>query len=84
MGSSITDFDLLGIESDFDYNMYSTANGATPGANDTSPPGNLDALFKSVTAPVNPHLEGTGHNALDTGADLSSTFTIDGDGDGRP
>ena len=78
------DFFLEGTVADFDYNMYENALGFTTGANDKAPPGDPESLFISVTAPVNLHLEASGHDAIDTGTDLSSSFTDDIDGQTRP
>ena len=80
-----TDFDLAGTVDYFDYNMYSTTAGGFPtGANDKSPPADLDDLFFSIAASSEDlHIEDAGHDAVDTGLDLSSTFTTDIDADAR-
>ncbi|MHC4210820.1 MAG: right-handed parallel beta-helix repeat-containing protein, partial [Planctomycetota bacterium] len=79
-----TDIDIGGTVDYADYNMYQTASGFTAGANDQSPPADLDNLFVSIAAGSEDlHLEPSGHNALDTGLDLSSSFTTDIDGETR-
>jgi hypothetical protein len=70
----------------FDHNMYSSLLGPTPGANDKSPPADLDDLFYTIAAGSEDlHLEDSGHDAVDTGLDLSTTggFTTDIDEDTR-
>jgi hypothetical protein len=84
LGSAVNDFELDGPVSYFDYNMYATASGFTTGANDQAPPADLDDLFYSIAvSSENLHLEDSGHNAVDTGLDLSSTFTSDIDAETR-
>ena len=56
----------------------------TPGSNDQLPPVNADDLFVSIgSGTENLHLEQSGHNARNTGLDLSGTFTGDIDGESR-
>jgi hypothetical protein len=78
------DLELDGTINYLGYTMYETWSGQDPetfdGFNQT-PPADLDDLFVSITATSeNLHLESSGHNALDTGSDLSTEFTIDIDG----
>ena len=50
-----------------------------------SPPASLEDLFVDCTPPgIDLHLESSGHNALDNGLDLSSSFTNDIDDETRP
>jgi hypothetical protein len=85
VGNTSDDFDLQGTVDYFDYNMYNTtAGGFTTGSNDQTPPADLENLFYSITAgSENLHLEDSGHNAVDTGADLSANFSTDIDGETR-
>ena len=78
----MVDFFLEGTVDEFDHNMYETTGGGfTTGVNDKAPPpGDPESLFVSVTAPFNLHLEASGHDAIDTGSDRSSSFTDDIDG----
>ncbi len=80
-----TDFDCLGTLNAFDYNMYSTTDGGfTTGANDQSPPSDLESLFISIVpGSENLRLEMAGNLALDNGVDLSSDFTTDINGETR-
>jgi hypothetical protein len=52
--------------------------------NTQSPPGDLDDLFRTPTGDKDLRLERAGHNALDNGVDLASTFTGDFNGNTRP
>ena len=55
------------------------------GVNNQPPPASLEDLFVSIVASSEDlHLEGNGHNAIDTGLDLSADFTTDIDEDSRP
>ena len=84
LGSGTWDFRFLGTVADFNHNIYSALFGTTAGANDQSPPADLEDLFVSIAAGNEDlHLEPTGHNALDTALDLSATFTTDIDGQTR-
>jgi hypothetical protein len=87
VGSGSEDFDLRGTVSAFGYNMYATTFSFDPasyeGGNQT-PPADLYDLFYSITAgSENLHLEDFGHNAVDTGVDLSASFAIDIDNEPR-
>jgi photosystem II stability/assembly factor-like uncharacterized protein len=88
VGSGTSDFDLSGTITYFGYNMYSTTLNFTPASyqgNNQSPPASLEDLFVSIVATSEDlHLETSGHNALNTGLDLSSAFTMDIDEDTRP
>ncbi|MHC4304216.1 MAG: YCF48-related protein [Planctomycetota bacterium] len=69
----------------FGNNMYSTALGIEPTEDDgghQAPPGSLEALFASLSG-EDFHLDPSGHNAGDTGLDLSASFTDDIDGETR-
>jgi hypothetical protein len=68
------------------YNLYGTVhNGVHPGSNNQSPPASLEDLFVDSTTPgIDLHLEASGHNALNNGTDLSSSFTNDIDDEARP
>jgi hypothetical protein len=84
VGNSSDDFDLRGTVDFFDYNMYDTLSGPSAGANDQSPPADLDSLFVSISPGTEDlHLETSGHNAGNAGLDLSTDFTIDIDGETR-
>jgi hypothetical protein len=53
--------------------------------NRQSPPASLEDLFVDCTSPgIDLHLESSGHNALNNGVDLSSSFTDDIDAETRP
>ncbi len=82
---SNADFVLWANIGYFDRNMYSGVTGFTPssyGGGNQAPPGDLESLFASY-AGEDFHLDSSGHNAGDTGADLSSSFTTDIDGETR-
>jgi hypothetical protein len=84
VGNTSDDFDLRGTVDSFDYNMYSTLSGTSAGANDQSPPADLDDLFVSIASGSEDlHLETTGHDAGNNGLDLSTDFTTDIDGETR-
>jgi parallel beta-helix repeat protein len=87
VGSGSEDFDLRGTVDAFGYNLYSTTLSFTPGSyegGNQAPPADLYDLFYSVAAgSENLHLEDFGHSAVDTGADLSSQFATDVDGEPR-
>jgi hypothetical protein len=72
----------------FGYNMYNVVDGFTPGdyqGNNQLPPETLEQLFVDSTSPgFDLHLESSGHNALNFGVDLSSSFTNDIDDETRP
>jgi photosystem II stability/assembly factor-like uncharacterized protein len=84
------DFDIddagVVIDGSSGYNLYSTvAGGVHPGSNNQSPPDSLKDLFVSVVADSEDlHIETSGHNAIENGFDLSSSFTDDIDSDIRP
>ncbi len=70
----------------FGYNMYSSVGGGFDpadyqGGNQT-PPADLADLFKTPAGDADLHLKTSGHNAVDTGLDLSATsgFSTDIDG----
>jgi len=71
----------------FGNNMYATTAGFDPNAyqgNNQAPPASLEDLFVSIVVDSEDlHLEGGGHSALETGLDLSATFTGDIDSDTR-
>ncbi|MHC4216922.1 MAG: right-handed parallel beta-helix repeat-containing protein [Planctomycetota bacterium] len=84
VGNSSDDFDLRGTVDFFDYNMYDTLSGPSAGANDQSPPADLDSLFISISPGLEDlHLETTGHSAGNNGLDLTTDFTTDIDGQTR-
>jgi hypothetical protein len=84
VGNSSDDFDLQGTVDYFDYNMYSTLSGPSAGANDQSPPADVDDLFVSIAAGSEDlHLETSGNDATNNGLDLSADFTTDIDGQTR-
>jgi hypothetical protein len=84
VGNTSDDFDLRGTVDSFDYNMYTTLSGPSAGANDQSPPADLDDLFVSISpGSENLHLETSGHSAGNNGLDLSPDCTIDIDGQTR-
>jgi hypothetical protein len=90
VGSVAQDFDIddagVVIDGSSGYNLYSTvAGGVHPGSNNQSPPDSLDDLFVSIVADSEDlHIETSGHNAIENGIDLSSSFTDDIDSDIRP
>jgi hypothetical protein len=93
VGCTADDFDINVADAGvaityFGYNMYNDVNRFTPGdyqGNNQTPPGTLENLFVDSTSPgYDLHLESSGHNALDNGTDLSSSFTNDIDDETRP
>ncbi|MHC4429363.1 MAG: DUF2341 domain-containing protein, partial [Planctomycetota bacterium] len=87
LGAGDVDLEIDGTVNYLGYTMYSTWSGQDPegfDGNNQTPPADLNDLFYSITASSeNLHLEDSGHNAIDTGVDLSSSFTGDIDGDTR-
>jgi hypothetical protein len=87
VGSGSPDFNLEGAITYFGYNMYSTWASFDPGSyqgNNQSPPADLYDLFYSISAgSENLHLEDFGHLAVDTGRDLSASFSTDIDDEPR-
>ncbi|MHC4902274.1 MAG: DUF2341 domain-containing protein [Planctomycetota bacterium] len=87
LGAGGDDLELDGTVNYLGYTMYSTWSGQDPAGfdgNNQSPPADLENLFYSITATSeNLHLEDSGHNAVDTGLDLSSSFSGDIDGETR-
>ncbi len=84
---SASDFKLLSSISYFGNNMYSTISSFDPNAyqgGNQAPPANLDDLFVSIVATEDLHLESSGHSAIDTGLDLSASFSDDIDAVARP
>jgi hypothetical protein len=85
-----TDFDLDSTITYFGYNMYDPNNilGFDPASyqgNNQTPPASLENLFLSIVATSeNLHLEGSGHNAIDTGLNLAGSVDDDIDGNSRP
>ncbi|MHC4216878.1 MAG: YCF48-related protein [Planctomycetota bacterium] len=81
------DFEITGSIDYFGYNMYSSVNDFDPASyqgNNQSPPADLDDLFYTIASGSEDlHLEDSGHNARDTGINLSATFTGDIDGEAR-
>ncbi|MCH7797809.1 MAG: right-handed parallel beta-helix repeat-containing protein [Planctomycetes bacterium] len=65
----------------FGYNMFTTTLNFTPSSydgNNQTPPADLDDLFISTTEGSEDYnLQWDGHDAWDTGLDLSATFTTD-------
>jgi hypothetical protein len=88
VGNAAEDFQLEGTIAYFGYNMYSTVANFDPASyqgNNQTPPASLEDLFVSIVASSEDlHLEASGHSALDTGIDLSATFTIDIEDEARP
>jgi hypothetical protein len=90
VGNAGEDFQLEGGITYFGYNMYDPNNIASfdPASyqgNNQSPPASLEDLFISIVASSeNLHLEGSGHNAIDTGVNLAGSVNDDIDGDSRP
>ncbi len=86
VGNGGQDFDLdsgnsangapVVVDGSSGYNLYSTVDaGVHPGSNNQSPPASLEDLFVSIVASSeNLHLESSGHNALNTGVNLSCFF----------
>ncbi|MHC4965617.1 MAG: DUF2341 domain-containing protein, partial [Planctomycetota bacterium] len=87
LGAGDVDLELSGTVNYLGYTMYSTWSGQDPegfDGNNQSPPADLDNLFVSIAASSEDlHLEPSGHNAVDTGLDLSASFTTDIDGETR-
>ncbi len=87
VGNTTADFNLAGTIDYFGYNMFSTTTGFDPNSfqgNNQAPPADLNDLFFSIApGSENLHLEDGGHNAVDTGLDLSGSFTSDIDGEIR-
>jgi hypothetical protein len=87
LGAGDVDLELDGTVNYLGYTMYSTWSGQDPegfDGNNQTPPADLNDLFYSIAASSeNLHLEDSGHNAIDTGLDLSSSFSGDIDGDTR-
>jgi hypothetical protein len=90
VGNGGEDFDIDGPITYFGYNMYDPNNilGFDPASyqgNNQTPPASLEDLFLSIVASSeNLHLEGSGHNAIDTGVNLAGSVDDDIDGDSRP
>jgi MSHA biogenesis protein MshQ len=89
LGGSSTDFRSYGTVSVFSNNMYSvkdgTADWAAVEVGAQAPPADLEDLFITVgtSSSFDHHLELSGHNALDTGLSLWTSFTDDIDGEPR-
>jgi hypothetical protein len=90
VGNGGDDFQIEGPITYFGYNMYDPNNilGFDPASyqgNNQTPPSSLEDLFVSiVAASENLHLEGSGHNAIDTGVSLAGSVDDDIDGENRP
>jgi hypothetical protein len=90
VGSGGEDFEISGPITYFGYNMYDPNavlgfNPASYQGNNLTPPASLDDLFVSIAAGFEDlHLEGSGHNAIDTGVNLAGSVDDDIDGDSRP
>lgn len=76
------DFQLWANIAYFGNNMYSSVTGFSgpqDGGNQW-PPSNLEHLFASTGTPLDLHLELSGNYAVNSGLDLSGSFTADIDG----
>jgi hypothetical protein len=87
VGSGSPDFNLEGAITYFGYNMYGTWASFDPAShqgNNQTPPADLYDLFYSIApGSENLHLEDFGHDAVDTGLDLSASFSTDIDDEPR-
>ncbi|MCH7797182.1 MAG: right-handed parallel beta-helix repeat-containing protein [Planctomycetes bacterium] len=91
VGSGTTDFSTPGTLNYFGYNMWSTSTASggpfdpnTQDGNHQQPPTDLGDLFASIEAGSEDlHLEWEGHDAVETGLDLSASFTTDIDDETR-
>jgi uncharacterized delta-60 repeat protein len=89
VGNLDDDFDLqtgTTVHADSGYNMYDTWEDQQPGStgNQTPPVDKEDLFVSIVSTSEDLHLESSGHNALNNGIDLSTSFPDDIDGETRP